>query len=318
MIDKKQGSIFNLYFICFISFLILLIKIFFEKGRLFIDRLILRNIQIDLLIYILILFVFLVKLPIIFFHIWLPKAHVEAPIRGSLILAGVILKLGGYGVYRLIKIIKRVRYIFRENLICYLYIGGIVIRLVCLVQVDLKSLVAYRSIVHIARILRGIFSIRIYGEVGGMFVMIGHGICSSSLFFIVNIIYERTLRRNIIINKGAIKIFFGVIIWWFLFCYCNISGPLNLNFMGEVFLLIRIYWYENFIIILNLLFIFFRVIFSLYLFVSIYHGNIYEGIYRVNKIFVREFMLIIFYWIPLNIFVILRYLFYLNSLIIEQ
>lgn len=101
-------------------------------------------------------------------------------------------------------------------------------------------------------------------------------------------------------------------------CYCNISGPLNLNFMGEVFLLIRIYWYENFIIILNLLFIFFRVIFSLYLFVSIYHGNIYEGIYRVNKIFVREFMLIIFYWIPLNIFVILRYLFYLNSLIIEQ
>lgn len=90
--------------------------------------------------------------------------------------------MGGYGVYRLIKIIKRVRYIFRENLICYLYIGGIVIRLVCLVQVDLKSLVAYRSIVHIARILRGIFSIRIYGEVGGMFVMIGHGICSSSLF----------------------------------------------------------------------------------------------------------------------------------------
>nr|YP_010719166.1 NADH dehydrogenase subunit 4 [Sirex nitobei]WDR47216.1 NADH dehydrogenase subunit 4 [Sirex nitobei] len=310
-LDRQEAGKYFLIYTLFASFpfLILLMKIFFEKGSLFMDSLILSGIQIDLYMYVLMLFVFLVKLPMIFFHLWLPKAHVEAPISGSLILAGVMLKLGGYGVYRLMKIIKSMSYNFSENLICYSYMGGIVMSLVCLVQVDLKSLVAYSSIVHMAGMLSGIFSMSMYGEVGGMFIMVGHGICSSSLFFMVNMIYERTLSRNIMMNKGAMKMFFGVMIWWFLFCYCNMSGPLNLNFMGEVLLLISIFWYEKFMIILNLLFMFFSVIFSLYLFVSLYHGNMYEGIFSVSKIFVSEFMLMIFYWVPLNIFVILSYLF---------
>lgn len=84
--------------------------------------------------------------------------------------------------------------------------------------------------------------------------------------------------------------------------------------MGEVFLLIRIFWYENFFFILNIINLFFRIIFSLYLYVMLQYGKGREILYRFNKIEVNEFFILMFYWIPLNIYVILRYLFYLNSL----
>lgn len=150
--------------------------------------------------------VFLVKIPIFFIHLWLPKAHVEAPISGSMILAGVILKLGGYGLIRLIK-----NFIFIGlNLNIYIrlirLVGGFFVSLICLRQRDVKSLIAYSSVSHISLVLAGIITINLYGLFGSVIIIVAHGLCSSGLFCLANFNYERIRRRRFFLNKGFINL----------------------------------------------------------------------------------------------------------------
>lgn len=101
---------------------------------------------------------FLVKLPVFFFHLWLPKAHVEAPVSGSIILAGVLLKLGGYGLFRVFCLFNFYGLFFFDFLIVFFLWGGVITRLICLRQVDLKRLVAYSSIGHMGIMVSGLFT----------------------------------------------------------------------------------------------------------------------------------------------------------------
>lgn len=274
------------------------------------------NTSINLLYYCLIL-AFLVKIPIFFVHLWLPKAHVEAPVSGSIILAGILLKLGGYGLLRVYVVIQS---IIGFNLIFYniSLVGGVLISLVCLLQVDIKSLIAYSSVAHIGIVIGGVITLSIWGHMGAYVLIIGHGLCSSGLFCAANIIYERLGRRSLFINKGLLRFIPRISLWWFLLCSRNMAAPPSLNLLGEVMLLNSIISWCNLRIVALALLSFFSAAYSLYLFSYTQHGQVYtiNLCFRINSC--REFLLLALHWIPLNLLILKRdfcvYFIYLNSL----
>ena len=147
----------------------------------------------------------MVRLPIYLVHLWLPRAHVEAPVVGSMILAGVLLKLGGYGVYKGVSIIffEPLKLVF---LIGVSMVGAFLVGFYCLRQVDMKMLVAFSSIVHIGPVMVCFLLARRRAFSSGILIMLSHGICSSGLFYILNVVYDRVGRRRIIVLRGGLSL----------------------------------------------------------------------------------------------------------------
>nr|AFQ62336.1 NADH dehydrogenase subunit 4 [Dermestes peruvianus] len=249
-------------------------------------------------------FVFLIKSPMFLVHLWLPKAHVEAPISGSMILAGVMLKLGGYGMMRLFflfsSVIKMYGYIF----ISISLVGGVLISLICLRQTDMKSLIAYSSVSHMGLVISGLMTLNYWGFCGSFFMMIAHGLCSSGLFCLANISYERLGSRSLFLNKGLMNIMPSLSMWWFLFSACNMAAPPSLNLLGEISLINSLVSWSSFTIYMLIFISFFSAVYSLYLYSFSQHGKIYLGVYSFYSSSVREFLLLFLHWFPLNILVV--------------
>lgn len=175
-----------------------------------------------------------VKVPMWPLHRWLPKAHVEAPTGGSMILAGILLKMGGYGMLRLlIDPFPRLSAQFSDIVIIISIIGMIYTSLIAFVQEDMKQLIAYSSIAHMGYVTAGIFSGTPNGVSGAIIQMISHGLISPALFFIVGLLYERMHTREIKAYGGVAKVMPQLAIFFMLQMLSSIGLPGTSGFIGE-------------------------------------------------------------------------------------
>ncbi len=188
---------------------------------------------------------FAIKVPMFPFHTWLPDAHVEAPTAGSVILAGVLLKMGTYGFLRFTMPLFPYAARYFSPLICTLAVIGIIYgALVAMVQVDVKKLVAYSSVSHLGFVMLGLFALNMQGIEGGMIQMINHGFSTGALFLIVGMLYERRHTRLISEFGGLAKVM-PVLFTFFLITTLSSIGLPGLNgFVGEFLILVGS-WQNN-------------------------------------------------------------------------
>ncbi|YP_009465639.1 NADH dehydrogenase subunit 4 (mitochondrion) [Syngnathoides biaculeatus] len=245
------------------------------------------------------LLAFLVKTPLYGIHLWLPKAHVEAPIAGSMVLAAVLLKLGGYGMMRLMvslePLTKELSYPF---LILALW-GIIMTGSICLRQTDLKSLIAYSSVSHMGLVTAGILIQTPWGFTGALTLMIAHGLTSSALFCLANTNYERTHSRTMILARGLQMILPLMATWWFISSLANLALPPLPNLMGELMIITSVFNWSPLTLLLTGLGTLITAGYSLYLFLITQRGPLTNHLTSIDPSHSREHLLLTLHLLPL-------------------
>nr|ADO60408.2 NADH dehydrogenase subunit 4 [Hydrochus sp. BMNH 840193] len=302
--ERLQAGVYLLFYTMLAS-LPMMISIFYLYKIIYtLDFFFMYNMINSYLIYMFMNMVFLVKMPMYFVHLWLPKAHVEAPVSGSMILAGIMLKLGGYGMMRMMQLFMMIGMKINIMFIIISLVGGFYVSLVCLRQTDIKALIAYSSVGHMGLVLSGIMTMNIWGMSGSLVMMLAHGLCSSGLFCLANISYERMMSRSLFLNKGLINIMPSMSLWWFLLCSSNMAAPPSMNLLGEIMLINSLISWNMMSMLFLMLMSFFSASYSLYLYSYTQHGKIYSGLYSFSNGSLIEYQLMFLHWIPLNMMIL--------------
>nr|AFY15299.1 NADH dehydrogenase subunit 4 [Clupea harengus] len=250
------------------------------------------------------LIAFLVKMPLYGVHLWLPKAHVEAPIAGSMVLAAVLLKLGGYGMIRMSTILDPLTKEAAYPFIVLALWGIIMTGSICLRQTDLKSLIAYSSVSHMGLVAGGILIQTPWGLTGALILMIAHGLVSSALFCLANTSYERTHSRTMALARGMQMLFPLTATWWFVANLANLALPPLPNLMGEVMIITTMFNWSPWTLILTGLGTLITAGYSLYMFLMTQRGPVPEHIKGLTPYHTREHLLITLHLLPVILLVL--------------
>nr|AYN73668.1 NADH dehydrogenase subunit 4 [Dryocopus pileatus] len=249
------------------------------------------------------LMAFMVKAPLYGVHLWLPKAHVEAPIAGSMLLAALLLKLGGYGIMRVTLLTNYSETLLYPFLTLALW-GALMTSSICLRQTDLKALIAYSSVSHMGLVIAATMIQTHWSFAGAMILMISHGLTSSMLFCLANTNYERTHSRILLLTRGLQPLLPLMATWWLLANLTNMALPPTTNLMAELTIMISLFNWSPLTLLLTGMATFLTASYTLFMFLTTQRGPLPPHITTTQNSSTREHILMTLHIIPLLLLIL--------------
>nr|ABD58773.1 NADH dehydrogenase subunit 4 [Turnix sylvaticus] len=304
--ERLSAGIYLLFYtlISSLPLLIIFLYLHFKTGTLHfmilnLSHPTLTNTWTGLLSSLALLMAFMVKAPLYGLHLWLPKAHVEAPIAGSMLLAALLLKLGGYGIMRLTMFMTPLSNNFYYPFLSLALWGALMTSSICLRQTDLKSLIAYSSVSHMGLVIAATMIQTQWSFSGAMILMISHGLTSSMLFCLANTNYERTHSRILLLTRGLQPLLPLMATWWLLANLTNMALPPTTNLMAELTIMIALFNWSTFTIILTGIATLLTATYTLSMLLTTQRGTLPTHITSIQNSTTREHLLMTLHIIPL-------------------
>ncbi|MHA6684426.1 NADH-quinone oxidoreductase subunit M [Mesorhizobium sp. A556] len=255
--------------------LLAIMAMFFQSGTTDIPTLLTHNFPASMQTWLWLAFLasFAVKIPMWPVHTWLPDAHVEAPTAGSVILAGIMLKLGGYGLIRFsLPMFPLASDMFAPLVFTLSVVAILYTSLVALMQDDMKKLIAYSSVAHMGFVTMGIFAANQQGVQGAIFQMLSHGLVSSALFLCVGVIYDRMHTREIDAYGGLVNTMPKYAVAFLIFTMANVGLPGTSGFVGEFLTMLGAFRVNTWVAVLAAIGVILSASYALWLYRRIIYG----------------------------------------------